>query len=189
MANDGFRTPIKGFQVGLDVLSVFSAQAFGRELDRRQRVLDLVGDAAGDVLPGGVALRRDETGYVVEGQNKAVIRGAAGAKAQATRVRAAGDVDLRLGAGGGMGGLFHQFREFRGEITQPLAVRGVGRQAEQGHGLAVDGGNTALAVEADHACADPGQNRLDELTPGLRLVTGGLERGLLSLKIGGHSIE
>ena len=33
-------------------VAVFAAQALGRKLDRRQRVLDLVRDAPGDVGPG-----------------------------------------------------------------------------------------------------------------------------------------
>ena len=39
-------------------LAVFAAQAFRRKLDRRQRIFDLVRDAARDVGPGGGALRR-----------------------------------------------------------------------------------------------------------------------------------
>ena len=50
-----------------------AAQALGRELDRRQRVLDLVRDAARDVGPGGGALRRDQVGDVVERDDIAVL--------------------------------------------------------------------------------------------------------------------
>ncbi len=45
----------------------------GRELDRRQRVLDLVRDAAGDVAPSGGALRGDKLGDVVERDDEAVL--------------------------------------------------------------------------------------------------------------------
>ena len=49
-----------------DRLAVFAPQPLGRELDRRQRVLDLVRDAARDVGPGRGALRRHQLGDVVE---------------------------------------------------------------------------------------------------------------------------
>ena len=49
-------------------------QPLGRELDRRQRVLDLVRDAARDIGPGGLALRRLQLGDVVEGDDEAVVR-------------------------------------------------------------------------------------------------------------------
>ena len=56
-----------------DHLAVFAAQALGRELDRRQRVLDLVGDAPRHVGPGRRALRGDEIGDVVERDDIAIL--------------------------------------------------------------------------------------------------------------------
>ena len=56
-----------------DLLAVLAAQALGRKLYRRQRVLDLVRDAARDVRPGARALRRDELGDVVEGDDRADV--------------------------------------------------------------------------------------------------------------------
>ena len=53
-------------------LAVFALEPLGGKLDRRQRVLDFMGDAAGDVGPGGVALGRDKLGDVVEGHDMAV---------------------------------------------------------------------------------------------------------------------
>ncbi len=49
-----------------DVAAVAALEPLGGKLDRRQRILDLVGDAPGDVGPGGGALRRDEVADVVE---------------------------------------------------------------------------------------------------------------------------
>ncbi len=57
-----------------DDLAEFAADAFGRKLDRRQRILDFVGDAARDVAPGRGALRGDELGDVVERDDVAVAR-------------------------------------------------------------------------------------------------------------------
>ena len=53
--------------------AVFPAQTFGRKLDRRQRILDFMGDAPRDIGPGRIALRRDEFGDVVEGHDMAVL--------------------------------------------------------------------------------------------------------------------
>ena len=53
--------------------AVFALETLGRKLDRRQRILDLMRDAPGDVGPGRVALRRDELGDVVEGHDMAML--------------------------------------------------------------------------------------------------------------------
>src|SRR5579885_3432710 len=45
-------------------------QPFRGKLDRGQRVLNLMGDTAGNVGPGRFALRRQEFGDVVEGDDK-----------------------------------------------------------------------------------------------------------------------
>ncbi len=76
LAHDGVGALLEDLLVlGLgDVLAELAADAFGRELDRRQRVLDLVGDAARDVAPGRGALRRDQLGDVVERDDVAVMR-------------------------------------------------------------------------------------------------------------------
>ncbi len=55
----------------LDLREVFALEPLGGELDRGQRVLDLVRDAARDVGPGGLALGRLEFGDVVEGHDEA----------------------------------------------------------------------------------------------------------------------
>ena len=56
-----------------DGLAVLAPQPLGRKLDRRQRVLDLVRDAARDVGPGRGALRRHQIGDVVERDDVAVL--------------------------------------------------------------------------------------------------------------------
>ena len=60
-------------RVVLDHGGVFAAQPFGRKLDRRERVLDLVRDAARHVGPGRGALRGHELGDVVERHDVAVL--------------------------------------------------------------------------------------------------------------------
>src|SRR5436309_9370912 len=71
MPNDRVGTGRKGFDVVLDLLQVSAAQSFGSQLDRRQRVLDFVGNATGDVGPGRLALGRQEFGDVVKRDDKA----------------------------------------------------------------------------------------------------------------------
>ena len=56
LADDRSGQPLERLLVGLDFLPEAALQPFGGELDRRQRVLDLVGDAPRDVRPGGAAL-------------------------------------------------------------------------------------------------------------------------------------
>ena len=51
---------------------IFALEPLGGKLDRRQRILDLMGDAARDIGPGGGALGADQIGDVVEGDDKAV---------------------------------------------------------------------------------------------------------------------
>ncbi len=55
-----------GSSSSVDLLAVAALDALGGKLDRRQRVLDLMGDAARDVRPGGRALRDDQVGDVVD---------------------------------------------------------------------------------------------------------------------------
>ena len=50
-----------------------AADALGRKLDRRQRVLDLVGDAARDVGPGRRCAAPDEIGDVVERDDVGIV--------------------------------------------------------------------------------------------------------------------
>lgn len=50
----------------VDLLAVAALDALGGQLDRRQRVLDLMGDAPCHVAPCGRALGDDEIGDVVE---------------------------------------------------------------------------------------------------------------------------
>ena len=59
--------------VGADLLAVAALQPLGGELDRGQRVLDLVRDPAGDVGPGGAALVEQLLGNVVEGEDMAAL--------------------------------------------------------------------------------------------------------------------
>ena len=62
----------EGLRVVDDLLQIFALQPLGGELDRRQRILDLMGDAPGDIGPGRLALGAQQLGHVVEGDDEAV---------------------------------------------------------------------------------------------------------------------
>ena len=70
-------------------------QALGRQLDRRERVLDLVREAARDLAPGDRALGRDHVGDVVEHDDEAAAR----PHRQARAAREQGEVVAVFGAG------------------------------------------------------------------------------------------
>ena len=53
--------------------AVAALEPLGGKLDRRQRVLDFVGDAASDVGPRGAALRGHEFADVVERDDAALV--------------------------------------------------------------------------------------------------------------------
>src|SRR6185437_16323519 len=72
MADDCIRQVGEGLRIVGYLAGVFALETFGRELDRRQGVLDLVRDAARDVGPRCLALGRYQLGDVVEGDDVAV---------------------------------------------------------------------------------------------------------------------
>jgi hypothetical protein len=81
LADDDLRILLERRRILSELSRELAPDALGRELDRRERVLDLVRDAAGDIAPGGHALGRDEVGHVVECQHVTLhppIGGAAG---------------------------------------------------------------------------------------------------------------
>ena len=99
---------VGAFELGLELV----LQPLGRELDRRQRVLDLVRQAPRHLAPGLAALRRDDLGDVVEHHQPRALRhgGAAHQQRQRVAVAAVGGLQLErilpvvalagLGAGG-----------------------------------------------------------------------------------------
>ena len=72
LTDDGLGALIEDLAVLVaDPLAEAALQPFGRELDRGQRILDLVGDAAGDIRPRRAALGRHQVGDVVERDDEA----------------------------------------------------------------------------------------------------------------------
>ncbi len=172
----------------MDLRAVLAPQPLGRQLDRRQRVLDFVGDAPGDVAPGGAALGGDQPGNVVERQHQAALGRAGGPHPEPQRLPRAHQVQFLFGFASGARDRGRHALQFRRHVGQEQAVR-VADQPQQGVGLLVRGRDPTQGVQAQHAGAHPGQHGLDELAPGLRLDAGGSQRRLLGLKITRHLIE
>ena len=74
-------------------------KALGRQLNRRERILDLVRQASRDFAPGGVALRLQQARDVVEHQHEAAFRAGlqrGSAQQQHFAARLAAELDLLL---------------------------------------------------------------------------------------------
>ena len=73
LADDRVGALVEDLAVVVDRLAELAPEPFGRKLDRRQRILDLVGDAPRHVRPGGASLGCDQVGDVVERDDVAML--------------------------------------------------------------------------------------------------------------------
>src|SRR3546814_7397869 len=64
--------PLEGRGIALDLVPETPLGPFGGELDRSERILDLVRDAPRDVRPGGAALIEQLLGDILETEHKTV---------------------------------------------------------------------------------------------------------------------
>ena len=163
-----------------------AAQALGRELDRRERVLDLVGDALGHLAPGGEALGLEELGQVVEDEDHAEIgvlgsleRGGRGEE----RHGVAFTPEVHLSLQRVFAQPVHALDEC-GELRVNgwpqhgrgrLAERFSRRHAQHSLGGAIDGGDASRGVEREHARGHCVEHRLRVAAPLLHLFVLGLE--------------
>ena len=158
--------------------------ALGRELDRRQRVLDLVRQAARHLAPGFGTLRRDDLGDVVEHHQPRLLRhGRRRAPAgSASRARARSAVRRRPATGRarrprGSQPATRSARPPRwakpsqaGHFVEAPAAVGRQRQAQDARRPRVHGVDAAVAVEHDHA--------------GRQVVEDGLQVGARAFELG-----
>ena len=177
-----------------DDLAVFAAQPLGRELDRGQRVLDLVGDAAGDVGPGRGALRGDQLGDVVEGDDVAAlgIDGllAGDAHRDVAVAAAAADRDLALDqALAARSRLVDDLLELRRDLVERAPERVGLAAADELLGGAVEDADAALAVDADDAGAGAGEHRLGEAAAAVDHVAGAHDVVALGAQLLRHLVE
>ena len=157
-------------------------QPLGRQLDRGQRVLDLVRQPARHLAPRRHLLGADERRDVVEDDHRALE--AAGAVEPRRRHRqghlaaVAGQRQLlRHRLAPGAGGVVDQ-RGHRRERAQHLRHRpplDPGAEAEQARGGGVDPADRPVGVDRHHPGGNPLQDRLDRAVPALDLVVALLE--------------
>ena len=184
LADDRAGQPLEGLRVRCDLLAEAALQPLGGELDRGQRVLDLMRDAPGDVGPGGAALVGQLVGDVVEGQHRrrpgsarASPRACAGPLPAATRTSAS-RCSPRMNSSSS-GETSASWRAF--ELVLALLQQRLGR--------AVDQQDAARRIERDDAGGDARQHRLDEGAAGVELGVGGDQRAGLLLEPPGHPVE
>ena len=72
--HDGSGAAVKGFlQLTGDVVRKLQFDPLSRELNRGQRVLNLMRESSRDLAPGCVALRLNEIGYIIENDDVIVL--------------------------------------------------------------------------------------------------------------------
>ena len=194
MADDGIGAGGEGFAIRDDILEIFPFQALGRELDRGQRILDLMRDAARDIGPGRFALRRLQIGYVVE-RDHITLRFALQTfrrDANEQHMRAAGAHDLHLRLRQTVGPAFRfvikpdHFGNDLGKILTDMLIE-IG--AEQQRGRAVRQVDAALLIEADHTGRNARQHGLGETPALIELPVGFDQLALLALELMRHAVE
>ena len=177
-----------------DFLGETALQPLGGKLDRRQRVLDLVRDAARDVGPGGLALRELQFGDVVEGDDEAVrparvssapirtssVRGLLGGPMRTSSVRGrSGAARAAAISSANSGTTSPRSRPIAASRSTP----------EQLGGGAVGQLDPATRVEADHAGRNALQHRLGEPAAAVDLAVRLHQFGALRGELAGHAVE
>ena len=194
LPHDGVGTLFEDALVFGDDLAEFTANALGRKLDRRQRVLDFVGDAARNVAPRRCPLRGDELRDVVERDNVAVARlaGLLGADAnrQVALMAVARDRDLALHQPlRALARGFHHVVELWQHVRQRMVQRlGLGI-ADKFLGRTVQNADAAGSVDADDAGTGRRQHRLDESPAAVDQVRGVHQFITLGAQFGRHLVE
>ena len=194
LANDRVGASGEHLGVALDLGEVLALDALGRKLNRRQRVLYLVGDPARDVGPGGGTLGGDERGDVVEGDDEALERVAkplgADADEQVSRAAVAYDRDLVLAAPvGPFHRLVHDRAHLGHGVGESAADQLVGAARQQLERRAVGILDAALGIEPDDAGGHARQYRFGEPSPRVELAVGLDEFAALGSQLLGHTVE
>ena len=170
LIDDRLRRAIEHFGVAAaQLVGQLELQAFGRELDRRQRILDLVRQTPRHLAPGRAALGGDQPRDVVEDHDvtaAAAFRQLRSAQQQDLR-QAAGaiELDLRLPFLAAVFGEGVADRLSEDLLARP-GVDGLGQQAgevvvENGLRALIDGAQHEAAVEDEHAGRQIGQDRFE----------------------------
>ena len=177
-----------------------------RELDRGQRVLDLVRDAPRRLAPGGDALGLHQLGQVLDDHEAAEVGEARVAQRhggdderpqlaprrddEAPLARPAVALPRRVDR------VAQRPQGGRPEDLRELASGDVRGEAEQLLRRPVAGGDGAARVDGDHARADRLEDRRDQVAPALQLdrevlqlPVGALQLRLVRFQVAGHPVE
>src|SRR5208282_6706749 len=181
-------------RIAPDLLEILAFEPLGRQLDRGQRVLDLVRDAPGHVAPGGRALRGKQLGDVVEGDDEAfgLAVDALGRDPHEQRAgaAAAGDLEFGLDKMPRAPARLAQERLHLGyRLVEQAADELLGARREQLAGRSVRKIDPAALIETDDACRDSGEHRLGETAPCVELTVRLDELAALLLELSGHAVE
>src|SRR6202521_806266 len=175
-----------------DHAAVFAPQPLGGELDRGQRILDLVGDAAGNVGPRGGALRHDEIRDVVERHHVAVLdlgrllgrhpdREVALAAVMADR-------DLALALHAALG-LVKQRRQLRHDRRERPAEHVRLGSPDELFRRTIEDADTTFGVDADDAGTGAGQDGFGEAAAAVDDVMGAHQIVALGSQLLRHLVE
>ena len=153
-----------------------------------------MGEAPGNIGPGGGALGREQFGDVVEGDDEALdlfpVTLHRDADQQGARHAAADQFDLGLHqTAWPLARRFEQFRHLRNNLGDVGADALVEVGGEQRRGGTVGEIETAIDIETDHARRYPGKYRLHEPPPGIELLVGLHHLAALALELAGHTVE
>ena len=194
MPDNGVGADLERFRIGLDFVEIFPPEALGRQLDGRQRVLDFVRNAPGDICPGRQPLRRLQVCDVVEGDDEAHdlfvehFRGHADQQGEFLAVPFDDDLRPLLPAGVRQDTGQH-FAHLRHHLTERLAELGAKVGCEEFRCGAVRQIDTPVGVEADDACGDAGEHGLGELAPRVDLLVRLDQLPPVAVKLAGHAVE
>ena len=192
LPDDGVRALVENFPALENMPTVTSLQALGRELDRRQRIPDLVRDATRHVRPSGGALGGDQVADVVERDDAgAIVAPGVSGDPNVQNPLATVSQDGRLPL---MEPQPQRSRLFPDQADAGLdGVQGPTDQTEIAAEQALRGGvrnrDDAFVVDAQNAGGHARQHRLDEGSPLIVERVRLDQAGLLAQQLGGHLVE
>ncbi len=185
---------VKDLDIIHDLPPVFPLYPFRRKLDRRERVLDLMGNAPRDIAPGSHPLRRHKIGNIIKGHDEPLDAAAGNFRGSPHQKMAMPVTGLKLylpldHAIGPFPYLIEQYRHLRlyfGEMRPDQFRTG---QSEKFRCLAVRQINDPPLIEPNHTGGDTGEHRLGKPPPFIQLFICHFQLRTLGAKLLGHTVE
>ncbi len=171
-------------EIALDLVAEPPLKPFGRELDRGERILDLMRDTPRDVGPGGAPLVEQLLGDILETQREAIaLRHRFGRERRGLGILARQLHDrLALVAG-------QQPRQFGRDIVQWSPGEAIRRLTDQAFRRGIGEQDAAVGVDRHDRRGYAAEHRLDKAAPCLELLVG-VDRGAgLPFQLLGHPVE